>query len=892
MVFLKELVELITVPPGDLVYHLVTVFAIQLILGMAFGHWNRHRNDPTSIRLLVTGLGFAIGRTLLMLVAVLDRVGVLSPNIVLPPLERFLDFVILVLAVWTFLPILERRPRLGIVLFVPVLLMATGVYAAFATLWPQAEAQGIIYSGYWQEIVWDISAILVLLLAVVAGVIWREGDWGLAICLFALWLAGYGLQFTAPFVDSHTAGWVRLANLAALPLVAGLTYRRVLGASPIGDRDNVVRMVNVLDLVRQIEAAGDVESVLKLAASTVKHTLGADTVAIGLPASGSGKGVRVVALHPPTGVMLTEKEPTLLASKYPLLASAFQTGHMQRARVPRQDPTIAALYRSLGFDRPGPLLVQPLVNGSALHGVLLAGNPVSQKRWTMRDEQILQAVGAAIAASMAKSNRRESSGRGAELRKIHAEARRLARRVADLEAELEQKHQLAEELATTLRLREQQASDKNQAETEATIWQDEIRNLAEARTALEAELADWKEKTEQLTCVRDGLQTELTQTQAELEEALQQVSSALTARSSDGEWGGILVSDGQGNIVLASQGAQYLTGQSESALLGKPFQTLFDGALFDQAVSNLLQEDSQAGSVVVRTFDLGGRTIRAELTRLSNTADWSGTMAITLYPEAGSTVQSRIAVSLIHELSTPMNSITGYTDLLLGESVGILGEMQRQFMQRIKANVERMEGLLNDLVKVTAIDAGQISLMPEPVDIINIIEDAIMALSAQFSERELAVQMDMPSELPRVRADRDGLYQIVQHLLSNACQCSRPGSEIQVTARLEEYDDQVEELPDYLFVSVADTGGGIATEDQHRVFQRLYRADNPLIAGLGDTGVGLSIAKSLVEAQGGRIWVESEMGVGSTFSFILPLSSEAGSDRWSGGTSTDAGGQE
>ena len=86
MALLRELVELITVPPGDLVYHLVTLFAIQLVLGMAFGHWNRHRRDPGATRLLVTGIGFACARGLLMLIAVLDRVGVLSPNVVLPPL--------------------------------------------------------------------------------------------------------------------------------------------------------------------------------------------------------------------------------------------------------------------------------------------------------------------------------------------------------------------------------------------------------------------------------------------------------------------------------------------------------------------------------------------------------------------------------------------------------------------------------------------------------------------------------------------------------------------------------------------------------------------------------------------------------------------------------------
>jgi len=115
----------------------------------------------------------------------------------------------------------------------------------------------------------------------------------------------------------------------------------------------------------------------------------------------------------------------------------------------------------------------------------------------------------------------------------------------------------------------------------------------------------------------------------------------------------------------------------------------------------------------------------------------------------------------------------------------------------------------------------------------------------------------------------------VLHLLSNACQCSEPGTRILVRARLEEYDDQGGGIPDYLLVSVTDTGGGISPEDQNRVFQRLYRADNPLIAGLGETGVGMSIAKALVEANGGRIWVESEQGVGSTFSFILPLSSKS-----------------
>jgi len=221
--------------------------------------------------------------------------------------------------------------------------------------------------------------------------------------------------------------------------------------------------------------------------------------------------------------------------------------------------------------------------------------------------------------------------------------------------------------------------------------------------------------------------------------------------------------------------------------------------------------------------------------------------------------------SLTQELRTPMTSINGYTDLLLGESAGIVGAMQRQFLQRVKANIERMSGMLNDLIRVTAIDTEQFELEPEPVNLIEIIEEAIMGSSAQFRERNITIQLDLAEHLPPLHADRDSLYQIMSHLLANAGQCSQPGTDVIVHA------DVKAEAKDYLLVSVTDTGGGIGPADRQRVFSRRYRADNPLIEGLGDTGIGLSIAKTLVEAHGGRIWVDSEMSHGSTFSILLPV---------------------
>jgi len=952
--FISDFIKLITTPDGSLVYHLVALFAIYLVLGIALGHWNRYRSDPMAARLLVTGIGLALARMSLMLVAVLDLVGQVSPAAFLPPLERFLDLATLLLVVWAFLPILERHARLGTVLLLLTLLVATGTFAAFASLWPQAEAQSIAYNGYWQETVWELADIGVLVLALLAALIWRKDDWSLTACLFGVWLTGHVLQFafpTLPLEESHTAGWVRAANLIALPLLASLVYRRAL-APATTDGDTTLELIGILRAARRIEAARDIEAALGLAASAIARALRADMVAVGLPTPEPPKGVRIVAIHPPTSAMLAQQELRLRTSQYPLLATALQTARLQRAHAPRKDPSTAAIYTSLGFEQAGPLLIQPLTDGNAMLGVMLIGNPVSQRDWTEHEEQIVQAIGAAITASLISTRRRETHDRSAELQKALSETNRLAQRAAELESELENQRQLAGELATKLRLQEHKVATQDQVVAETAIWQAEIHELAEARARLETELSEWKEKAEQLTHskndlqiqlarvqtefkeaqsqerasvewkeraeqlarsrtdlqkqlaqiqtkiqeaqnqtdalakwkekaeqlaqARDDLQSQLEQVKTELDETRSQaVALASTEQPMIGKLGGTMLSDEEGNIIMVSQGAQQLVGKPRSVLMGIPLQTLFDEPLWTQAVDDLLREGVQAGDAFAVSLEMSERMVRAELTRLPGVAGVPGVLAVMLYPEETRTsAQTEMAISLVNELRTPMTSITGYTDLLLGETVGILGEMQRQFLLRVQANIERMGRLLNDLIRITSIDTGQVLLSPEPIDIVSVVEDAIIAMSVGFSERSLTVQLDMPPALPPVQADRDSLYQIILNLLSNASQCSKVKTEILVRAQLEEHDSQIEGLPSYLLVSITDTGGGISPQDQNRVFQRLYRADNPLINGLGETGVGLSIAKTLVEANGGRIWVESEMGVGSTFSFILPLASE------------------
>ncbi len=232
--------------------------------------------------------------------------------------------------------------------------------------------------------------------------------------------------------------------------------------------------------------------------------------------------------------------------------------------------------------------------------------------------------------------------------------------------------------------------------------------------------------------------------------------------------------------------------------------------------------------------------------------------------------QAEVIASISQELRQPMSSIVGYTDLLLGELIGILGALQRKFVERIKASTEKLGSLIDDMIQVTTLESGLAELKPEPVDLNLIIDNAMAYTSSQVREKNISLRLDLPKKLAPLNTDREALQQIMIHLLQNAGAATPIEGIIHLKVQTTNDKDQ-----EYIMVQVTDSGGGIPAEDLGRVFTRLYRADNVLIQGIGDTGVGLSIAKTLTEAQHGRIWVESEPGKGATFSVLLPITKDA-----------------
>ncbi len=233
--------------------------------------------------------------------------------------------------------------------------------------------------------------------------------------------------------------------------------------------------------------------------------------------------------------------------------------------------------------------------------------------------------------------------------------------------------------------------------------------------------------------------------------------------------------------------------------------------------------------------------------------------------------QMEVIASIAQELRQPLSSVVGYTDLLLGESVGILGALQRKFLERVRHSTARMNTLIDNLIHIAGLDEGGYSTQRKPVELGSVIDDAIGQMRPRLQEKHIALRVDLPEQLPELNTDRDALQQILYHLLQNAEAATPSDGEITLRAVV---DSQVE-LGDFALVQISDSGGGIPEEELPRVFSRVYRASNPVIPGVGDTGVGLTIAETLTQALGGRIWVETESGVGATFSILLPLNPQA-----------------
>jgi PAS domain S-box-containing protein len=347
---------------------------------------------------------------------------------------------------------------------------------------------------------------------------------------------------------------------------------------------------------------------------------------------------------------------------------------------------------------------------------------------------------------------------------------------------------------------------------------------------------------------------------------------------------GVLVTDAVKRITLFNASAEQILGLDRKQILGKSlghFTGLFGKAAQSwRATIDTWSQDPQSyqsGETYAEQITLeNGLVVSVHLAPVILRNDFLGTVSIftdITHQVEVDRLKSEFVATVSHELRTPMTSIQGYAEILLMGAAGALDEQQRQFLEIIKMNTRRLSVLVNDLLDVSRIESGRVTLNTQALDLATLSDEVMKELEtrARKDHKNITIDRDIPAGLPPALGDPERVRQIIHNLLENAYLYNYPDGTITVRIR---------PMETHLQMDIQDSGIGIPLADQERVFERFFRGESPLTLGVSGTGLGLSIVQNLVWMHHGEIWLESagKPGKGSTFSFTLPIytSSEGG----------------
>ncbi len=909
---------------SPVVYYLITLLAIQAAFFIANEHWRRGLSPYASKFVISFG---AIGgfRILILFLVAFDSSGRF-------PLELVMGVISLGFLAWTFSPHLNNRPsqaNLLLIIHTALAFMLLGI-----DIFVEINLHGIWY--IWQIGLSLLTFVSTLLMFGHAPFVAMVGVLVLLVGSLSQPLIGpdFMTSLSNPVV-------IRLSEIIAYIILGVAVYWEMISSLNLYSQNlkflsdsthtQIQELTSLFEATKNITAVLDLAQVLDGATKGVVEALNVDQCTIIMPEENEPNQLRLMAIYnrhkASRGAVVTFPAKDQRAIKY-----AMERGHAVSIDEKRaaNKTEIKLLFAMMGADEDlGPILIQPLISKEKSIGVLVIGNAhskrpfenvearfietmanqitiaienartyqnqltkVQQLAWTLRNqEQEAERSRAAMIAEISKS-RESVTLMSQRLQEQEALARKIQKELTDYQQliiQLNNQYKTAHESF-------KQLSAENQrllSSSEARQKQDDILQKAEEKIhtltnrvqKLELEASEAHKLQEALTIAQERsrkLTLALRRSRAKAQ-AANAMPTSLTNPKHNPELEslsfGLIISDETGKINRINEATANLLKISTPNLIGHHLTTLTSNPNWQIAVEKLI---SASENPISTNLNINQNIIKATISPITDPNHQVNGYIILLYDATAEFEhqQSRdeFVASLSQELRTPMTSIAGYMDLLSSESVGVLEDMQRKFLQRINANIERMNGMLDDLVGVTTIDAGRLDLAPAQLNMAEAIEDAIIGAKAQIQEKDIQIQLNLPDKIPPVEADPYWIQQILQNLLSNAIQSTPVGGLINVSAAITTQSQAstpltyIDNKRRWLKVSIMDSGGGIAEKDHSRVFDPAYKADTPLIQGIGDTGVGLSIVKHLIEAHQGEVWFETEMGVGSTFYFTLLIS--------------------
>ncbi|MCC6996078.1 MAG: HAMP domain-containing histidine kinase [Deltaproteobacteria bacterium] len=257
-------------------------------------------------------------------------------------------------------------------------------------------------------------------------------------------------------------------------------------------------------------------------------------------------------------------------------------------------------------------------------------------------------------------------------------------------------------------------------------------------------------------------------------------------------------------------------------------------------------------------------------------------------------LKSSFLATISHELRTPLTSVIGYSEMLLEGLAGQLGDEQKKYVQIILEKGDQLLQLISGILDISRIQAGTLELARAAVDMREVVRAAMGSVMSRARKKRLSVRMAIEPELPRVSGNRERLHEVIVNLLSNAIKFTPERGQIEISLSVAPEASDPYAIGRFgvappgtgqhaMLVRVQDSGIGIPTEKLDRVFDAFFQVDSSPTREYGGTGLGLALVKAFVEAHGGHVWVDSELGHGSTFSFTLPIAQEDSATLGGGG---------
>jgi two-component system NtrC family sensor kinase len=320
----------------------------------------------------------------------------------------------------------------------------------------------------------------------------------------------------------------------------------------------------------------------------------------------------------------------------------------------------------------------------------------------------------------------------------------------------------------------------------------------------------------------------------------------------------IIVADEENNILLCNAAARAAFGLDGASVLSRSIgETISHPVVREMFVYGRENERAVHREIVLDDE----RTFNAQLTPIENVGQVLMMQDITHLKELDR-IKSEFVTTVSHDLRTPLTSIQGYVELL--PQVGSLNEQQENFIRRVRQSLSLITELISDLLDVGRIEAG-LNLEMSACDPLEIIENVIQNLQPQAEEKQQELRWEAPDSLPMIQGNVTRLRQVMNNLINNAIKYTPEGGWIAVSAA---------EDDGHIVIRVSDNGVGIPVKQQPYIFDKFYRVETEDTADIEGTGLGLAIVKAVVEKHNGRVWVESKLNEGSTFSVVLPALEE------------------